>query len=174
MSCTTCLRGRLSPLTARLLSRAPGQSAAWKSFPKTQFTFAASKPAPTLSPKRREGHALSGAEGWGTQVPLLSANPHRINPFRLTPLNGIFYDKRLVFNILRAHGGRGTCPFSAFRDAPAAARWQSPQPWPSSGSRDRRSCADPAANERRQSRFRDAARTGAWANFRRCPAGSLE
>src|SRR5208337_1029693 len=99
MSCTNCLRGSLSPLTARLLSRAPGQRAAWKSFPKTQFNIAASKSAPTLSPKRREG--------WGTQVPVLPANPHRINPFQLTPLNGIFCDKRLVLNILRAYGGRG-------------------------------------------------------------------
>jgi|SRR5208337_1727292 len=122
MSCTTCLRERLSPLTARLLSRAPGQSAVRKSFPRTQSIVAMWASVPTLSPRRREGHALSGVEGWsthsptllpkrregwGTQVPVLSANPHRINPFRLTPLNGIFCDNRLVLNILPTHGGRG-------------------------------------------------------------------
>src|SRR5208283_3755652 len=116
MSCTTCLRGRLSPLTARLLSRAPGQSVAWRSFPKTKLKLATWASLPTLSPRRREGRGTQ-REGWGTQVPVLPANPHRINPFRLARLNGIFYDKRLVLNILRAHGGRGV-PARSVRFSP--------------------------------------------------------
>ena len=166
MSNTPCPRGRVSPLSAGLASRAPSQTAAGKLVANTKsaacfihhattepglqpssngaaiiaglkarasirqrrqngtrWILARLRLAPTLSPKRREW--------WGTQNPTRSSNPFQINILQLTPFNGIFYDKRLVLNILAGHGGRGVPEDSSFGNPachPGNIGWQPPTP----------------------------------------------
>src|SRR5208283_4647775 len=86
MRCPPCLRGRLSPLTARLLFRAPDQSAVWTCVGEKRCRPYGTQILLTSLPSAEAlGYALSRLRRWLLRCPFDCAKSHRVLTHTLAP-----------------------------------------------------------------------------------------